>query len=47
MQVHDRLQGAPVLALVGDAGVCKTHAKPCILCMHGFLHKNGGIFVDF
>jgi hypothetical protein len=45
MQVHDRAQGAPVLARERFSDV-KTHAKPCTLDMHGFFRKNSGIFGD-
>ncbi|ENJ4023336.1 MULTISPECIES: hypothetical protein [Enterobacter cloacae complex] len=47
MQVHDRPQGAPVLALVGvPVSVKRMQNHAPYACM-AFLRKNGGIFGNF
>ncbi len=43
MQVHERPQGALMLALAGDP----VSVKPCILCMHGFFMGKQRVFREF
>lgn len=47
MQVHDRPQGAPVLALAGDSVSVKRMQNHAPYACMDFLRKNGGIFGDF
>jgi hypothetical protein len=47
MQVHDRPQGTPVLALAGDSvSVKRMQSHAPYACM-AFIRKNGGIIGDF
>ncbi|EOE6754248.1 acetyl xylan esterase [Enterobacter cloacae] len=47
MQVHDRPQGAPVLALAGvPVSVTRMQNHAPYACM-AFLGEKGGIFVNF
>ncbi|NCH77579.1 acetyl xylan esterase [Cronobacter sakazakii] len=47
MQVHDQLQGAPVLALEGDPASLKRMQNHAPYACMAFIHKNGRIFGDF
>ncbi|QCV81143.1 acetyl xylan esterase [Enterobacter ludwigii] len=47
MQVHDRSQGAPVLALEGDPVSVKRMQNHASYACMAFLRKNGGIFGNF
>ena len=47
MQVHDRPQGAPVLALAGVSVTLKRMQNHAPYACMAFIHKNGGIFGDF
>ncbi|WP_105636074.1 acetyl xylan esterase [Cronobacter dublinensis] len=47
MQVHDRPQGSPVLALAGDAVSVKRMQNHAPYECMAFIRKNGGIFGDF
>lgn len=47
MQVHDRPQGAPVLALAGGSVSLKRMQNHATYACMAFIHKNGGIFGDF
>jgi len=44
MQVHDRPQGAPVLALAGDSVSVKRMQNHAPYACMAFIRKNGGIF---
>lgn len=46
MQVHDRPQGTPVLALAGDPVSVKRMQKHEPYACMAFIRKNGGIFGD-
>lgn len=46
MQVHDRPQGAPVLALAGDSVSVKCMQNHAPYECMAFIRKNGGIFGD-
>ncbi|HGG8721633.1 TPA: hypothetical protein ACJJXC_003946, partial [Enterobacter cloacae] len=47
MQVHERPQGAPVLALAGDPVSVKRMQNHAPYACMAFIRKNGGIFGDF
>lgn len=47
MQVHDRPQGAPVLALAGNSVSVKRMQNHATYACMAFIRKNGGIFGDF
>ncbi|BBJ65925.1 acetyl xylan esterase [Enterobacter sp. 18A13] len=47
MQVHDKPQGAPVLALAGDSVSVKRMQNHAPYACMAFIRKNGGIFVNF
>lgn len=47
MQVHDRPQSAPVLALAGDSVSLKCMQNHAPYACMAFLRKNGGIFGIF
>ncbi|HFT0374349.1 TPA: acetyl xylan esterase [Enterobacter mori] len=47
MKVHDRPQGAPVLALAGDSVSVKRMQNHASYACMAFLRKNGGIFGNF
>lgn len=47
MQAHDRSQGAPVLALVGDSVSVKRMQYHAPYAYMAFIRKNGGIFGGF
>ncbi|EGT5185915.1 acetyl xylan esterase [Cronobacter sakazakii] len=47
MQVHDRPQGAPVLALAGNSVSVKRMQNHAPYACMAFLRKNGGISGDF
>lgn len=47
MQVHDRPQGTPVLALAGDSVSVKRMQNHAPYACMAFIRKNGGIFGIF
>ncbi|MEG5814676.1 hypothetical protein UXN81_11960 [Enterobacter hormaechei] len=47
MQVHERPQGRPVLALAGDSVSVKRMQNHAPYECMAFIRKNKGIFVDF
>lgn len=47
MQVHDRPQDAPVLALAGVSVTLKRMQNHAPYACMAFIRKNGGIFGDF
>ncbi|RTM21611.1 acetyl xylan esterase [Enterobacter bugandensis] len=47
MQVHDRPQGSPALALVGDSVSVKRMQNHAPYACMAFIRKNGGISGDF
>ncbi|CBK87513.1 acetyl xylan esterase [Enterobacter hormaechei] len=47
MQVHERPQGPPVLALAGDSVSVKRMQNHAPYECMAFIRKNKGIFVDF
>ena len=47
MQVHDRPQGTPVLALAGDPVSVKRMQNHAPYSCMAFIRKNGGFFWDF
>lgn len=47
MQVHDRPQGTPVLALAGDSVSVKRMQNHAPYAYMAFIRKNGGIIGDF
>lgn len=47
MQVHERPQGRPVLALTGDSVSVKRMQNHAPYECMAFIRKNKGIFVDF
>lgn len=47
MQVHDRPQGAPVLAVAGDSVLVKRMQNHAHYACMAFLWEKGGIFGNF
>lgn len=47
MQVHERPQGAPVLAVAGESVLVKRMQNHAHYACMAFLRENSGIFGDF